>query len=220
MGARRRVIYAAPSLSLEVSSALINARDRLGPGMVSVVLDVMAHGDGTGTVVLEWYETSVGHDYMTSETFMRTNIDTARQIVMLLNQQLPNRVSGITEYKASECQGSDHENELEVDKKSLENLSQRIHDRLIFLLGKETDEEQQDIAREMEHELEKLGEWVSMGNMSPQEYCTQVFLMAPEYVTPILKSAIAGNFDLQSAETARDLTETFLAFLPAWTHAR
>jgi len=40
MGARRRVIYAAPSVSLEVSSALINVGERLGAGMVSVVLDV------------------------------------------------------------------------------------------------------------------------------------------------------------------------------------
>jgi hypothetical protein len=40
MGARQRVIYAAPSVSLEVSSALINASQRLGTGMVSVVLDV------------------------------------------------------------------------------------------------------------------------------------------------------------------------------------
>jgi hypothetical protein len=40
MGARRRVIYAAPSLTLDVSSALINAAGRLGAGMVSVVLDV------------------------------------------------------------------------------------------------------------------------------------------------------------------------------------
>lgn len=40
MGARRRVIYAAPSVSLEVSSALINVGERLGAEMVSVVLDV------------------------------------------------------------------------------------------------------------------------------------------------------------------------------------
>jgi hypothetical protein len=40
MGARHRVIYAAPSLSLDVSSALINVSERLGTEMVSVVLDV------------------------------------------------------------------------------------------------------------------------------------------------------------------------------------
>jgi len=40
MGARRRVIYAAPSVSLEVSAALINVVNRLRAGMVSVVLDV------------------------------------------------------------------------------------------------------------------------------------------------------------------------------------
>jgi hypothetical protein len=40
MGARRRVVYAAPSVSLEVSSALINASERLGAGNVAIVLDV------------------------------------------------------------------------------------------------------------------------------------------------------------------------------------
>jgi hypothetical protein len=40
MGARQRVIYVAPSLSLDVSSALIKASERLCTGMVSVVLDV------------------------------------------------------------------------------------------------------------------------------------------------------------------------------------
>jgi hypothetical protein len=40
MGARRRVIYAAPSVSLEVSAALINVVNRPRAGMVSVVLDV------------------------------------------------------------------------------------------------------------------------------------------------------------------------------------
>jgi hypothetical protein len=40
MGARRRVVYAAPSVSLEVSSALINASERLGDGNVAIVLDV------------------------------------------------------------------------------------------------------------------------------------------------------------------------------------
>jgi hypothetical protein len=40
MGARQRVIYVAPSVSLDVSSALINVSERLGIEVVSVVLDV------------------------------------------------------------------------------------------------------------------------------------------------------------------------------------
>jgi len=39
MGARRRVIYAGPSLSLPVATALINAHDRLAAGAVAVVVD-------------------------------------------------------------------------------------------------------------------------------------------------------------------------------------
>ena len=40
MGASERVIYAAPSLSDQVSTALINASERLGFEAVSVVLNV------------------------------------------------------------------------------------------------------------------------------------------------------------------------------------
>jgi hypothetical protein len=40
LDARRRVIYAAPSLSLDVASALINASLALGIGQVVVILDV------------------------------------------------------------------------------------------------------------------------------------------------------------------------------------
>ncbi len=36
---------------------------------------VCNHGDGTGTIVLDWYETSDGHDYGTSEEFMRAEIE-------------------------------------------------------------------------------------------------------------------------------------------------
>jgi hypothetical protein len=40
MDARRRAVYAAPSLSLDVAAALINARDRLGAEAVAVVVDI------------------------------------------------------------------------------------------------------------------------------------------------------------------------------------
>jgi hypothetical protein len=74
--------------------------------------------------------------------------------------------------------------------------------------------------QELEHELEKLGEWVALCNMSPSEYCAQVFLMFPEYITPLLESALALDFDPEPMETARDLVENFLAFMPTWTHPR
>ena len=64
---------------------------------------VWNHGDGTGTIVLDWYETSDGRDYCTSEEFMRAEIETARQLVSLLNSQLPGRVlSAPTEHDWSE----------------------------------------------------------------------------------------------------------------------
>jgi hypothetical protein len=40
MDARRRAVYAAPSVSFEVATALINARERLGAEAVAVVVDV------------------------------------------------------------------------------------------------------------------------------------------------------------------------------------
>jgi hypothetical protein len=63
---------------------------------------VKAHGDGTATIVLDWYEMSIGRDFRVSQDFMRTEIETARQIVRLLNAQVPSRVHGTTEYDASE----------------------------------------------------------------------------------------------------------------------
>jgi hypothetical protein len=53
---------------------------------------VRNHGDGTGTVVLDWYEMSDGRDYCASDEFMRAEIDTARQVVEVLNRQLSGRV--------------------------------------------------------------------------------------------------------------------------------
>lgn len=56
---------------------------------------VRNHADGTGTVALDWFETSDGRDYHSSDTFMRTEIETARKIVSLLNGRLPGRVIGV-----------------------------------------------------------------------------------------------------------------------------
>lgn len=53
---------------------------------------VRNHGDGTGTVVLDWYEMSDGRDYVGSDEFMRADVETARRVVALLNGQLPGRV--------------------------------------------------------------------------------------------------------------------------------
>ena len=61
---------------------------------------VREHGDGTGTIVLDWYETSDGRDFMTYEAFMRTEIKAARKIVKLLNANLPGGISATLEYEA------------------------------------------------------------------------------------------------------------------------
>jgi hypothetical protein len=44
---------------------------------------VRVHGDGTGTIALDWYEMSDGRDYMTSEVFMRTEVAIAKRIASL-----------------------------------------------------------------------------------------------------------------------------------------
>jgi hypothetical protein len=59
---------------------------------------VRDHQDGTGTIALDWYETSDGRDFCSSDVFMRTELDTALEIVRLLNAQLPARV------QVNECQ--------------------------------------------------------------------------------------------------------------------
>jgi hypothetical protein len=58
---------------------------------------VRNHGDGTGTVVLDWYETSIGRDYFGSDEFMRATIEVARDVVRVLNDNLPGRVHAETE---------------------------------------------------------------------------------------------------------------------------
>lgn len=53
---------------------------------------VLDHQDGTGTIALEWYEMSIGRDACSFDEFIRTELQTALQIVRLLNAQLPGRV--------------------------------------------------------------------------------------------------------------------------------
>jgi len=61
------------------------------------------HGDGTATIVLDWYEMSDGRDFCTYEEFMRVEIEAARKVVSILNNQLPGRVSSApTEHDWSE----------------------------------------------------------------------------------------------------------------------
>lgn len=67
---------------------------------------VRNHGDGTGTIVLDWYEMSDGCDYGSSDEFMRAEIETARKVVSLLNSQLPARaLSAPTEIDWSGMEG-------------------------------------------------------------------------------------------------------------------
>jgi hypothetical protein len=77
-------------LPAEAASKLAGAKS--GPGFNRSCYVVRNHGDGTGTVALDWYEMSIGRDYFSSEVFMRTELNTALQIVRLLNAQLPMRV--------------------------------------------------------------------------------------------------------------------------------
>lgn len=53
---------------------------------------VRNHQDGTGTIALDWYEMSDGQAYHSSDEFMRTELETALQIVRLLNAQVPGLV--------------------------------------------------------------------------------------------------------------------------------
>jgi hypothetical protein len=57
---------------------------------------VRNHGDGTGTVVLNWYEVSNGQDYYHSDEYMRAELSVAKRVVELLNAQLPARVHATT----------------------------------------------------------------------------------------------------------------------------
>jgi hypothetical protein len=45
-----------------------------GPGFMRSCYIVRNHGDGTGSVALDWYEMSDGRDYGSSEVFMRTEL--------------------------------------------------------------------------------------------------------------------------------------------------
>lgn len=78
------------TLSHEASQRLTGVSS--GPGFMRSCYVVRNHQDGTGTIALDWYEMSDGRDYGTSEEFMRTELQTALQIVRLLNAQLPGRV--------------------------------------------------------------------------------------------------------------------------------
>ena len=57
---------------------------------------VRDHRDGTGSIALDWYQTSDGRDYCTSDVFMRTELTIAAKIVELLNSQLPGKVEAAT----------------------------------------------------------------------------------------------------------------------------
>jgi hypothetical protein len=60
--------------------------------------------------------------------------------------------------------------------------------------------------------------WIALSNMSPQEYCEQVFLVSPAYVTHLLESAESFRFEPQNAETAYDLVDRLMAYMPSQGH--
>lgn len=67
---------------------------------------VRNHQDGTGTIALDWYEMSDGRDYCSSDVFMRIELETALQIVRLLNAQLPGRVHAAEQLDSPEGENS------------------------------------------------------------------------------------------------------------------
>lgn len=84
----------APRLPPEARSRLTGAPS--GKDFMRACYVVRNHGDGTGTVALDWYEMSDECDYGTSEVFMRTELSAAIGIVELLNTHLPFRVHAAT----------------------------------------------------------------------------------------------------------------------------
>lgn len=110
---------------------------------------------------------------------------------------------------------------MSVSSQDREALALRIERRLLVLLAKETTEDQDDIARELERELEKLGEWAAfVGGMTAQQYCTHVFLLLPAYIRPLLDAAVVGDFEPEPFEDARSLVDNLMCYLPSWTRAR
>jgi|HubBroStandDraft_6_1064221.scaffolds.fasta_scaffold1391519_2 hypothetical protein len=83
-------------MSKETARAKITGASRLFERACHAV---HTHGDGTGTIVLDWYETSDGRDFMIFESFMRVEISAARDIVRILNAQLPGGLAARTEYE-------------------------------------------------------------------------------------------------------------------------
>ncbi len=81
-------------LSFEAQSRLTGAPS--AKGFDRACYCVRDHGDGTGTVVLDWYEVSDGRDYGSSDEFMRAELSVAIKVVNLLNAQLPSSVHART----------------------------------------------------------------------------------------------------------------------------
>jgi hypothetical protein len=82
------------SLTPEGRTKITGARQ----GFMRACFAVDAHRDGTGTIRLDWYETSIDRDYGSSDYFMTTELEAAREIVRILNENLPDRAHARTEY--------------------------------------------------------------------------------------------------------------------------
>lgn len=176
---------------------------------------VQNHGDGTGTIVLDWYETSVGRDYGSSDEFMRVEIGTARKIVALLNSQLPGRVSAQTEYPP-EPSAAEAEQAGANARARRGEMAERLYVRFQQVLL-EQPEMGSWASKELEREFKKLGEWVAVAGMDPVNYLRHVFIEFPEYIAPVLDAACAADFDPQVAQDVSDLIERVTNFVPAWT---
>jgi len=78
------------SLSSEARARLTGVDS--GPGFIRCSYVVHNHSDGTGTIALNQYEMSIGRDLCGFQDFMCVEIGVVRQVVKLLNDQLPARV--------------------------------------------------------------------------------------------------------------------------------
>jgi hypothetical protein len=95
----RRIKSLPPEAIARLTGAQLNG------DFVRACYCVRNHGDGTATIALDYYEMSIGRDFCGYDDFMRVELTTAREVVALLNAQLPGRVDAQTELDWSDSEG-------------------------------------------------------------------------------------------------------------------
>ncbi len=96
---KNRIKPLPPEAVARLTGALING------SLVRACYCVRNHGDGTATIALDYYEMSIGRDFGGHDDFMRVELTTAREVVALLNAQLPGRVDAETELDWPDSEG-------------------------------------------------------------------------------------------------------------------